>query len=538
MLPFALKVAWFVLSLSGLLSGLVGLPRFASVSGGFWIPILYNSANMIIQGMLCIGTGMLPRPPGIRGIHEFTHSPVLGMIWRMNPPAMPRSFCIVQSCLTATSWFITTSLCATVTIATFIAILHSHGNYTLRVTDLQRSLQRRPSSLSLIIGFPLVSSMAYFIVALKLGAIQASDDMRCDATNPIWVRLLSYAGLPLLLAIPSFLLTFTSIFLLLSSRKRLQRQMAMPREEVFTPIPMRRSSKFKRPSLQAAQGTFNLPVIPALPTTTSSLDSEPSQRTASSTPTPSMILYAISSPPRSLSAGTNSWPAGRAPVHPSAAHPKRYHLPFSWNARSSPRSSPEDRWKRQTRYSRSASPMTFAPPSTAPSARTSPTNKGYFSSLGRASGNPVADAGSDEEDIFPGEMGAVLTGYEEYEGNSMSGSLKWARRSEVSSFMKSELEFAREESETDDLTVYTHSMWEHSFVDSLYACKSPVAWRILFFQLFLATTQIVASISSLVDMLAGRTSASPFGTQHVALILTAWAPTIAFGVLPWRRGPL
>lgn len=62
-----------------------------------------------------------------------------------------------------------------------------------------------------------------------------------------------------------------------------------------------------------------------------------------------------------------------------------------------------------------------------------------------------------------------------------------------------------------------------------------VVWRILFFQFFTSATQIVATLSSLIDMFMQSRPPSSFGTHHVALLLAAWAPPLAFGVLPWRR---
>ena len=59
-------------------------------------------------------------------------------------------------------------------------------------------------------------------------------------------------------------------------------------------------------------------------------------------------------------------------------------------------------------------------------------------------------------------------------------------------------------------------------------------WRTLFFQAFLSLTQIIGAITSLVDI-SRHGAATPFGSQHVAILLFAWAPTVAFGALPWRR---
>ena len=60
-----------------------------------------------------------------------------------------------------------------------------------------------------------------------------------------------------------------------------------------------------------------------------------------------------------------------------------------------------------------------------------------------------------------------------------------------------------------------------------------LVWRILFFQLLSAITQILATLSSLVDIFSGR-SPLPLGTEHVALLIVAWAPVVAFGVRTGR----
>lgn len=54
-------------------------------------------------------------------------------------------------------------------------------------------------------------------------------------------------------------------------------------------------------------------------------------------------------------------------------------------------------------------------------------------------------------------------------------------------------------------------------------------WPILAFQLLSSSTQILAAISSLIDIASGTASPTPFGTQHIALLLAAWAPCMIFG---------
>lgn len=41
---------------------------------------------------------------------------------------------------------------------------------------------------------------------------------------------------------------------------------------------------------------------------------------------------------------------------------------------------------------------------------------------------------------------------------------------------------------------------------------------------------LLASISTIIDVVRGRTIPTPFGTQHVALLLVAWGPVIVFGM--------
>jgi len=43
--------------------------------------------------------------------------------------------------------------------------------------------------------------------------------------------------------------------------------------------------------------------------------------------------------------------------------------------------------------------------------------------------------------------------------------------------------------------------------------------------------QFLAFVTTFADLVvSNRTSPSPFGTQHIALLLTAWCPVLIFGV--------
>ncbi|KAG2039190.1 hypothetical protein BDR03DRAFT_251178 [Suillus americanus] len=72
---------------------------------------------------------------------------------------------------------------------------------------------------------------------------------------------------------------------------------------------------------------------------------------------------------------------------------------------------------------------------------------------------------------------------------------------------------------------------------------APAIWRLIIFQMAFFITQLLAALSTIIDVASHRTYPTPFGTQHVALVLVAWGPSVLFGHLPavrrrllfWRR---
>jgi hypothetical protein len=72
---------------------------------------------------------------------------------------------------------------------------------------------------------------------------------------------------------------------------------------------------------------------------------------------------------------------------------------------------------------------------------------------------------------------------------------------------------------------------------------APAIWRLILFQMAFFITQCLAALSTIIDVASHRTYPTPFGTQHVALVLVGWGPSIVFGHLPavrrrllfWRR---
>ncbi|KAG1731601.1 uncharacterized protein EDB91DRAFT_1252039 [Suillus paluster] len=67
---------------------------------------------------------------------------------------------------------------------------------------------------------------------------------------------------------------------------------------------------------------------------------------------------------------------------------------------------------------------------------------------------------------------------------------------------------------------------------------APAIWRLILFQMAFFITQFLAALSTIIDVAMDRPKPTPFGTQHVALVLVGWGPSIVFGHLPAVRRKL
>lgn len=180
MLPFALKVVWFALSLSGIFASWIVLTAFARAIGSYWGPMLYCVFATILQGIFC-----------------------LGMVYDMNPFDMPPAFCKAQTFIIYYSSQSVTGVCAAFTMATTSAVVWPSSV----VMTASSTLAWRNRYLFPIVVFPLAALAIAVPVLLSLHAIQPTDDLHCDASHPIWGRFLGYAGLSMIPTVPCFLLS-------------------------------------------------------------------------------------------------------------------------------------------------------------------------------------------------------------------------------------------------------------------------------------------------------------------------------------------
>ncbi|KAJ7775462.1 hypothetical protein B0H16DRAFT_45512 [Mycena metata] len=130
----------------------------------------------------------------------------LGMIWRMNPLKMPRGFCVAQAILMNIACFILNGLTVVFCIA-----MHLHTLKPRQWGDVSAAFEWRPIYILPVVVYPLATSIAYVTLFLRFNAVQATEGMACDATNPMWIQLVGQTMPAALLAVPAFWLSISSL---------------------------------------------------------------------------------------------------------------------------------------------------------------------------------------------------------------------------------------------------------------------------------------------------------------------------------------
>ncbi|KAG2138525.1 hypothetical protein DEU56DRAFT_901254 [Suillus clintonianus] len=398
MLPYALKVVWFALSFSGIFACWIVLTVFARAIGSYWGPMLYCVFATLLQGIFC-----------------------LGMIYDMNPFDMPPAFCKAQTFIIYYSAHSVTGVCAAFTMATTSAVVWPSSV----ITTASSTLVWRNQYLLPIVVFPLCAIAVAVPVLLSLHAIQPSDDLHCDASDPIWGRFLGYAGISMILTIPCFFLSATAAHRVF--------KVHTVRRELFK---LTVSHSHSLGGNTGTGPTKNLPSSPLPdvdPKSAEFVDEQVSVMPRKDTPHVDAINDAA--------ANSNESYSPRADI-----------LPSSLSSPPSPkRSSDTPQW--------------------------------------------------DESQI----------------------------RDERVSIVPIE----------EDTTTLPISSSHEQPRQSL----APAIWRLILFQMAFFIIQFLAALSTIIDVATHRPKPTPFGTQHVALVLVGWGPSIVFGHLPavrrrllfWRR---
>ncbi|KAF8962296.1 hypothetical protein BDZ97DRAFT_1120879 [Flammula alnicola] len=456
---FGLKIAWFVLSITGLAACWIVLWAFARAVGTKWGPVLYCIGNTLLQGIFC-----------------------LGMIYRMDPFEMPRSFCIVQTVVISFAGYFSAGVAMAFSLATSLTVLKPKT-----WGDGVRALKWRNIYAAPIIAFPLIATIIHIIFILKFDSVKPSDDMHCDSTDPEWVRFLGYAGVPFVMAWPSLYLSVKSILRVHKTNQHLQRACPESVDE-FTSVP--RKSRKREISFATRMGLSSpQPVHPRR---------EP-------------IAPAITSP---------------------ALLAKKFHLPFK-----APKAASTDHDTQEssnfsaldlqddTSSRVSVSFPTFAHPET--------TGTPVEEERERTIRLSVVDK---QEEQKSAEWDDELV--KEPRGSDSNEDTGW---NEDKLDLQSVSDIGKDEYVMSDAK--PHSPRPTSMAPSAAYRKTrrpipnlaPAVWRIVLFQVVFTSVQFLACISTIIDVIARRPKPTPLGTQHFALLLAAWGPVIIFGHLPAVR---
>ncbi|KAJ7458728.1 hypothetical protein B0H11DRAFT_2060791 [Mycena galericulata] len=223
MLPFGLKLAWFALSLSGLIGCWAVLLPLAWAMQSYWGPIAYAVGITGLQGIFC-----------------------LGLIWRMNPAYMPRAFCTTQVLVTGLATFFITGVLAAITTATTVYVAKPKQ---WSAQNDRTVLPWRYYYLFPMVFFPLLASVVHITFVIFFDTFEAYDGLNCVA-RPLWIRFLGFAGTPFIITIPCLWLTSVSALRVMRTHRHIRRARRsveiIPNPDHFTTIPQRRS----RPSIK------------------------------------------------------------------------------------------------------------------------------------------------------------------------------------------------------------------------------------------------------------------------------------------------
>ncbi|KAJ7207121.1 hypothetical protein GGX14DRAFT_636349 [Mycena pura] len=432
MLPFALKLVWCVLCTSGTIGSWMTVMALGSSLGSMWASLSFCIGLTVWEGMFC-----------------------LGMIWRMDPLRMPRAFCVAQTVLMEISIYVLGGLTTSFCIATSLHILKPK-----KWGDVAASFRWRSIYIIPAVVYPVVASAVQLTLVFKFDAIHPTNDMHCDATGPLWVRLVGHT-IPLVLVIPSVYLSLISMRRVVRTLRHVERARCDDNELLRQMRRERRGHKTTEPAELADSASRRQSVDPAEAVTR--LD---------------------------------------------------FCLPFFRHPRSSARpptpgsvkSNGED--YRRTSVASSSFP-TFAP-----------------------IGKPSAEAGDD--------IATVASPWLEEESNAPT-----------SNTGHEELELDVKTHEEDDEVTYRLGYRERAGTPSKVShlanvpAYTPQIQRLLVFQVAFPFFLVFTSLSSIIDVAAGRTAPTPFGTHHVVLVTAAWGPALTFGSLQsvrrqiraafWRR---
>ncbi|KAF4616886.1 hypothetical protein D9613_008580 [Agrocybe pediades] len=490
MLPFGLKIVWFVISLTGMLASLVVSWAFVRVVDAGWI-MLYNVGNVMLQGIFC-----------------------LGMIYRMDPFLMPRAFCIAQSIIISISAFFLAGVAFSFSMATSMTVLKPKT-----WGDGERAMKWKNAYYAPIVAFPVLGSIVYIVCLFKYDAVQPSDDMHCDTTSPEWVRLLSYAGVALVMSLPSLYLSISSILRVYKTNQHLQRARTDTFNE-FTSLPRRsRSTRIakavnmsaRKPKRQSARISTGTTQQFHLPFRASGGGISVDEKADS---------FIISTPYRGHEMGGSASQISVA--FPTFATPTGVTAAGTIVV--------EPRLERRDTADTEDLQVEFKSLDVGDS--------GIFGSGG---GGDVQDRKTPKPDDWDDEDPLHVHAVDGRVSDSVDDSDCWNENDDKINRDSPMTDVAKDEFMMTEIEACGYVSRRPSDVQPRRKTKkelpnlSPAIWRIILFQVGFITVQFLTCISTIVDLAIKRSTPTPLGTHHFALLLAAWGPVLVFGHLPSVR---
>jgi len=487
MISFGVKILWFVLSLTGLISSWVVLIPFGRAVGAMWGPLNFCIGNTLLQGIFC-----------------------LGMIWKMNPFLMPRDFCIAQTIIIGSATFLLTGVTGAFSMATSLTVLKP------RSWDDHTTLRWRQVFWIPVLVFPLVATLVHVIAVVKLDSVKPTDDLHCDSSDPLWVRFLGYAGLPFLVTVPCAFLSFKSLITIYKTNQHIKRackSTSLDTTGNSTSLAPRSVVSVLNKEDSLPGFGYNPPLLAS--TVTSVMTSSPSLISANE----------HTSVPRS----TGSAPFLMDGQWPPAVE-RKFHLPFRPPQGISGRNQRIPEEDDEVSDVSSTLPRFLTP---------EPRGKGVVNPQGAGVvGEETEGAGTSSK--YEASTSGV---YQRVESEQVGAEARSDSRADIrddeSNILGETVSLDRVSGRNVVPVGYASqpNLLKTSPLRSLPSL-APAIWRMILFQTAFCVVQVLTCISTIIDLARHRPSPTPLGTQHFALLLAAWGPAIVFGHSPAVRKSL
>ncbi|VDB95992.1 unnamed protein product [Peniophora sp. CBMAI 1063] len=485
MSSLALRVIWVILTLTAIPASWLVLIPFSAATGHWWGQMVYGLTVTVMDSVFAIG-----------------------LIYNLSRMRTTHSFCIAQATVPSIGAYVLSGICICLAVSTYSTVFNlKHGPLRHRRNPLEwKSIYILP-----VVLWPLAATSAFLTTSFKEHtSFRSADGFACEIQHPLWPRLLGYAGAPFLASLPCLVLSIITA----------HRITAVSRKRRAPPNRQEQAARLSPIRITSERVTAEERVMSRL---------ERERRTQSflaSAHSHEKQLDKISvvSMPHSLS--DSAWLPSPPTVHDAAVSDLSHVLPESCSGlqRYSSHLEPASSTLPSPFFREGAgtppSPITFAPVHRTPtvSSRSPSFDPGalhYYDGLDQM---PVSPMDCDDDSTTPNtEQHLVVHRVQ-----------RWSQLPQTS----------RGGSKEDGSMYGTWPPMLAGLTRARSGSLLPSSEltgalrRILFFQVAFSCIVVLAGLSTWIDLARHRDEPSPFGTQHIALVLVGWGPFFVFGHLP------